>query len=312
MVSEGEWTPRQAVFFRFPIWGLLLVFLTAFFVSGCSPRKVSKTKIVKPTNQGDAQNEEPPKSLDREAILAALRERQTTDLRTLKANASCVIEDLNTEERERVTSTFIAEPPHALLFRASKPGTIGEVFRLLQLDETLTLFLDGEAFTGPVESMHPSVRQFIRQEPMILLQAISAYDELVRLAPEGDWSRRSQNVIRFVGPTDYPGIKEALFDLSYPDLELLRIYLYKQPGQKEIEATITYEGWEEVDGINLPKEIMVSVPRDRAVVQLQNIRYQTNLSLPARAFLIPPDMPVYPLAALEFVEKGKDEANQDE
>jgi hypothetical protein len=57
---------------------------------------------------------------------------------------------------------------------------------------------------------------------------------------------------------------------------------------------------------------MVSVPRDRAVVQLQNIRYQTNLSLPARAFLIPPDMPVYPLAALEFVEKGKDEANQDE
>jgi hypothetical protein len=131
MVSEGEWTPRQAVFFRFPIWGLLLVFLTAFFVSGCSPRKVSKTKIVKPTNQGDAQNEEPPKSLDREAILAALRERQTTDLRTLKANASCVIEDLNTEERERVTSTFIAEPPHALLFRASKPGTIGEVFRLL-------------------------------------------------------------------------------------------------------------------------------------------------------------------------------------
>lgn len=240
--------------------------------------------------------------IDAAAIAARLQARAATRLTTLQASATGVVETPE-EGRRPFHATLIAEVPESLRFRASREP-IGELFQLIQQGDTLTFHLtrEREAYTGTTADLHPSAGLLARLQPMRLLQALTAYDELARVAPEASIERVGTSSLRMIAPGRYPGVSEAEYVMDEATLDLQRIVLRGPGGADDILASVVYQGWMQESGVELPRMVVVALPPQRTSVTLENPRYRVNPALRPGSFEAPGGVPVYPLGALRFVE----------
>lgn len=286
---------------------ILLLVAVAASIAGCPIRPVEP-------GVGDARaatSPSPPAAPDPEEIAARLGERSTVALTSLRVTARATVDDQIAGERHAFRASLIARPPDALRFRASREP-VGEVFSLLQLGELTTIHLphDRLTFTGPRATMTERAGLLRQLQPQAMVRGLIADAWLARQAPHLSWRTLDAGTIEATGPSGFADLPTARWIVATPSLELLRVFLYdasdtappSPPSEARLVLSVVFDGWDDVAGVQLPRRMIVALPRERVRIELDRPDYLVNPPLPDAAFVLTPPAgtPVHPLASLVF------------
>jgi len=239
-------------------------------------------------------------------LTEALEVRRSAKLLTLQATCRAVAE-VPGEGRRVFNAVLIAQPPTSLRFRATREP-VGELFQILARGEELAFYFPRERtlFIGPESELSPTAGLLYRLRPLRLLQAITAYDEMLRVATNGRWQELLNNEALLIAPVDYPNVVEASFVVERTTLDLRRVYLHGPGPDRPVLAAAVYDRWEARDGIYLPGEMTIDMPQEKSRVLLDNISFRVNPRLRPESFDPPKAADTYPLRALVFEEEKTD------
>jgi hypothetical protein len=255
--------------------------------------------------------------IDVAAIVDTLNERQGEAIRGLRMTARAMVDDEVNDERLQFRASLIAEPPDHLRFRASREP-IGEVFSLLQSGAWLTIHLprDQLTFTGPFDSMSPEAGILRQLQPRAMLRGLLAGELLARQGASLSWSLLDAGTLAADGPSGFEDLPVGRFVIDRDTLWLRRLYLYEatesgSPG--ELRLSVVISAWTDVAGHPLPERMVVSLPRERARIEIDAPDYLVNPSIPPGAFVMTPPAgtAVHPLSSLRLVEAGAEDAADD-
>src|SRR5690606_39012071 len=118
------------------------------------------------------------------------------------------------------------------------------------------------------------------------------------------WKRIDDNYVRVVVPVSFFAGGYAEYYLNSESLDIVRVRLLNGNTDQgeEVEAVLTYSGWLDQDGARLPRQVTISVPRDKSLITLAELKYKVNPKLHPQAFMPGRVKATYPLHTLYFEE----------